>query len=116
MQCGETPHHDAAQNGDTATAALLLAVCPEAALALDNDGRAIDSSRCDGLAPAVVAAVSSPTIAALSSKRRILALHAFLRVRALRLAASRRSAAAAALAAAAAPSADVSLPAIAPPS
>ena len=113
MQNGFTPLHLAAQYGRTATAALLLAVCPEAALALDNDGEAIDFSSCDGLAPAVVAAVSSPAIAALSSKRRILALHAFLRVRAL--AASRRSAAPAALAAAAAPSAESLLPAVAPP-
>ena len=115
MQNSNTPLHRAAESGRTATAALLLAVFPEAAIAANNGDRAIDLSRCYGLAPAIVAAVSSPAIAALSSKRRILALHAFLRARALRLAASRRSAAAAALAVAAAPSADTSLPAIAPP-
>ena len=113
VQWGDTPLHLAGRWSRTATAALLLAVCPEAALAANNGGRAINLSRCDGLAPAIVAAVSSRAIAALSSKRRILALHAFLRVRAL--AASRRSAAAAALAAAAAPSAGTSLPAVAPP-
>jgi len=84
VQDGRKPLYYAALWRRTATAALLLAVCPEAALASSNDGRAIDLSRCDGLAPAIVAAVSSPLVTSLASKRRILALYALLRQRAVR--------------------------------